>query len=137
MTLETTADGEGDREGFGGRRYRSGATRAAAYDDTYDDFPAFLEPRLREARRLLHPTGTLYVHLDYREAHYVKILLDEIFGREAFLNELIWAYDYGARPSPTAGPQSTTRSWCTCENRASTCSTPTRWIASRTWPQGW
>ena len=98
VTLETTADSEGDREGFGGRRYRSRVVGASAYDDTYDDFPVFLEPRLREARRLLHPTGTVYVHLDYREAHYIKILLDEIFGREAFLNELIWAYDYGAKP---------------------------------------
>ncbi len=98
VTLETTADGGGDRDGFGGRRYRSVATGTAAYPDRYDDYPAFLEPRLREARRLLHPTGTLYVHLDYREAHYIKILLDEIFGRDSFLNELIWAYDYGGKP---------------------------------------
>ncbi len=98
VTLETTADSHGDREGFGGRRYRTRVVGASAYEDHYDDFPAFLEPRLREAHRLLHPTGTVYVHLDYREAHYIKILLDEIFGREAFLNELIWAYDYGAKP---------------------------------------
>ena len=44
------------------------------------------------------PHGTLYFHIDYREAHYCKLLLDELFGRDAFLNELIWAYDYGAKP---------------------------------------
>src|SRR5213079_1289150 len=66
--------------------------------DAFDDYLGFLEPRLTEARRLLDPTGTLYFHIDYREAHYCKLLLDELFGRESFLNEIIWAYDYGARP---------------------------------------
>ena len=98
ITLETVADIAGDREGFGGKRYRSQAPGTAAYADSFDDYPAFLAPRLAEAHRLLHPTGTLYVHLDYREAHYVKIQLDAIFGRDAFLNELIWAYDYGGKP---------------------------------------
>jgi site-specific DNA-methyltransferase (adenine-specific) len=98
ITLETVADIAGDREGFGGKRYRSQALGTAAYADSFDDYPAFLAPRLAEAHRLLHPTGTLYVHLDYREAHYVKIQLDAIFGRDAFLNELIWAYDYGGKP---------------------------------------
>jgi len=69
-----------------------------AYADAFDDLPAYLEPRLREARRLLADHGTLYVHLDPRESHYVKVLLDGIFGRACFLNELIWAYDYGAKP---------------------------------------
>ncbi len=78
-------------------RYRSGAARAASYLDRYDDYLAFIEPRLREARRVLATDGTLYFHIDYREAHYCKVLLDEIFGRECFLNEIIWAYDYGAR----------------------------------------
>ena len=55
-------------------------------------------PALRRARELLAPHGTLYFHIDYREAHYCKLLLDEVFGRDAFLNELIWAYDYGAKP---------------------------------------
>ena len=57
-----------------------------------------LEPRLARARSLLAPHGTLYFHIDYREAHYCKLLLDEVFGRDAFLNELIWTYDYGAKP---------------------------------------
>ena len=64
----------------------------------FEDYLGFLEPRLRELRRVLAPEGTLYLHLDYREAHYAKLLLDELFGRECFLNELIWAYDYGAKP---------------------------------------
>jgi site-specific DNA-methyltransferase (adenine-specific) len=96
-TLATVADAEGGRVGFGGRRYRSELLESSSYRDEFDDYLGFLEPRLREARRLLTESGTLYVHLDYREAHYVKLLLDEIFGRECFLNELIWAYDYGAR----------------------------------------
>ena len=96
-SLRTVADPDGDRTGFGGRRYRTQQVEATAYDDSFDDYLAFLEPRLREARRLLDETGTLYVHLDPREAHYVKLLLDDLFGRDCFLNELIWAYDYGAK----------------------------------------
>jgi site-specific DNA-methyltransferase (adenine-specific) len=96
-TLEAVANDEGDRTGFKGRRYATRLLRESSYRDAFDDYLGFLEPRLRELRRLLHPTGTLYLHLDYREAHYVKLLCDEIFGRESFLNEIIWAYDYGAR----------------------------------------
>jgi site-specific DNA-methyltransferase (adenine-specific) len=84
--------------GFGGRRYRSELLERSSYRDAFDDYLGFLAPRLAEARRLLNPTGTLYFHIDYREAHYCKLLLDELFGRECFLNELIWAYDYGAKP---------------------------------------
>ncbi|WP_419470648.1 DNA-methyltransferase [Conexibacter woesei] len=98
-TLRVVADAEnGTRTGFGGRRYRTEAVGSMAYADAFDDLPAYLEPRLREAWRLLADHGTLYVHLDPRESHYVKVLLDTIFGRDAFLNELIWAYDYGAKP---------------------------------------
>lgn len=96
-TLETVADMEGDRTGFKGRRYSTRLLNESSYRDSFDDYLGFLEPRFRELHRLLHPTGTLYLHLDYREAHYVKLLCDEIFGREQFLNEIIWAYDYGAR----------------------------------------
>jgi site-specific DNA-methyltransferase (adenine-specific) len=96
-TLLTTLDADGDRTGFGGRRYSTRLLARSAYRDGYADYLAFLEPRLREARRLLSPSGTLYFHIDYREAHYCKLLLDEIFGRECFLNEIIWAYDYGGR----------------------------------------
>jgi site-specific DNA-methyltransferase (adenine-specific) len=93
-----TAGEGGDRTGFGGRRYSSTLLRRLSYEDAFDDYLGFLAPRLAEARRLLAPHGTLYFHIDYREAHYCKLLLDEIFGRDAFLNELIWAYDYGAKP---------------------------------------
>jgi site-specific DNA-methyltransferase (adenine-specific) len=83
--------------GFQGKRYEQLVTQVLSYDDEFADYWGFLEPRLREAWRLLHDTGTLYVHLDYRESHYAKVLLDAMFGRECFLNEIIWAYDYGAR----------------------------------------
>jgi site-specific DNA-methyltransferase (adenine-specific) len=96
-TLAVVRDGEGERTGFQGRRYRSRLLAESSYSDVFADYHAFLEPRLREAHRLLHSAGTLYFHIDYREAHHCKLLLDEIFGRECFLNELIWAYDYGAR----------------------------------------
>jgi len=97
-TLSVVADEHGERVGFAGRRYRSSLLRSLSYDDAFADYLAFLEPRLERARELLAPHGTLYFHIDYREAHYCKLLLDELFGRDAFLNELIWAYDYGAKP---------------------------------------
>jgi site-specific DNA-methyltransferase (adenine-specific) len=98
QTLSVAVDPAGDRVGFGGRRYRSRLLSELQYDDEFDDYLGFLEPRLRLARELLAAHGTLYFHIDYREAHYCKLLLDECFGRDAFLNELIWAYDYGAKP---------------------------------------
>ncbi|HEX3803806.1 MAG TPA: DNA methyltransferase [Solirubrobacteraceae bacterium] len=94
----TDAHAPGARTGFGGHRYASRLLQSLSYDDAFGDYLAFLEPRLRRTRDLLAPHGTLYFHIDYREAHYCKLLLDEIFGRDAFLNELIWAYDYGAKP---------------------------------------
>ena len=96
--LETVADPEGDRSGFGGRRYRSTeVSEELSYSDAFDDYQGFLAPRLIEAHRLLDERGTLYLHLDPRESHYCKVLLDQIFGRECFLNEIVWAYDYGGR----------------------------------------
>jgi site-specific DNA-methyltransferase (adenine-specific) len=96
-TLQTVPDQDGDRTGFMGRRYKTRLLAESSYLDEFEDYLAFLDPRLREAHRLLTPSGTFYFHIDYREAHYCKLLLDEIFGRECFLNEIIWAYDYGAR----------------------------------------
>ncbi len=96
-SLATEASENGDRVGFGGRRYATRLLAESSYQDEFADYLAFLEPRLLEARRLLRRSGTLYFHIDYREAHYCKLLLDELFGRENFLNEIIWAYDYGAR----------------------------------------
>jgi DNA modification methylase len=97
-TTRMTPDADGDRTGFAGRRYRTELLERSSYRDSFDDYLGFLEPRLRQIHRLLDAEGTLYLHLDQREAHYAKLLLDEIFGRDAFLNELIWAYDYGAKP---------------------------------------
>jgi site-specific DNA-methyltransferase (adenine-specific) len=95
--IKTARDEEGDRLGFGGRRYATTRVARSAFADAFDDYLGFLEPRLHEARRVLKPSGALYFHIDYREVHYCKVLLDTIFGRESFLNEIIWAYDYGAR----------------------------------------
>ncbi|MBV9194785.1 MAG: site-specific DNA-methyltransferase [Solirubrobacterales bacterium] len=97
-TLTVAADDRGGRVGFAGRRYRSRLLQSLSYDDAFADYLEFLEPRLVQARSLLAEHGTLYFHIDYREAHYCKLLLDEVFGRDAFLNELIWTYDYGAKP---------------------------------------
>jgi site-specific DNA-methyltransferase (adenine-specific) len=96
-TLETTPDEDGDRVGFQGRRFKTRLLAESSYRDFFDDYLAFLQPRLEHACRLLTDSGTLYFHIDYREAHYCKLLLDELFGRDSFLNEIIWAYDYGAR----------------------------------------
>lgn len=96
-TVAVTGDPDGDRTGFGGRGYRTEELSRISYEDTFDDYPAFLEPYLVEAHRLLDDRGTLYLHIDYREAHYVKVLLDRIFGRDCFLNEIVWAYDYGGK----------------------------------------
>jgi site-specific DNA-methyltransferase (adenine-specific) len=96
--LKTVRDEDnGDRVGFGGKKYRTVKLGSRAFADRFDDFLGFIEPRLVEAKRLLSKTGSLFLHIDHREVHYCKILLDEIFGRECFMNEIIWAYDYGGR----------------------------------------
>ncbi|MFW0108023.1 DNA-methyltransferase [Rothia sp. P7181] len=97
QSLKTVRSEGGNRVGYQGQRYQTIKGDIASYDDSFADFWSFLEPRLQEAWRLLKPEGTLYLHLDYREVHYAKVLLDGLFGRECFLNEIIWAYDYGAR----------------------------------------
>ena len=96
--LKTVRDDvNGDRTGFGGRRYRTVRLGAQEFVDTFDDFMDFIAPRLQEAHRILSPTGSFFFHIDYREAHYCKVLLDSIFGRECFMNEIIWSYDFGGR----------------------------------------
>ena len=92
-----TQVGEGDRIGFGGNSYQTEVLGEGEYNDVFGDFEAFLRPRLKEAYRVLKPDGSFYFHIDYREAHYCKITLDQIFGRENFINEIIWAYDFGGR----------------------------------------
>ncbi|RLP09651.1 DNA-methyltransferase [Propionibacterium australiense] len=96
-TTSMVAAEDGPRLGFRGRSYETVRGSVLGYDDAFEDYWDFLEPRLEEAWRLLSSTGTLYLHLDYREAHYAKVLLDALFGRGCFLNEIIWAYDYGGR----------------------------------------
>ena len=88
---------DGDRVGFQGKRYKTQLLGELAFEDSFDDFLSFIKPRLKEAYRLLSPNGSFFLHIDYREAHYCKILLDAIYGRESFMNEIVWAYDYGAR----------------------------------------
>lgn len=95
--IQVEQNQEGDRVGFGGNRYQTRVVGEKAYRDIFDDYLAFLEPRLREAYRVLKSTGSFYFHIDYREVHYCKVLLDDIFGRDCFLNEIIWAYDFGGR----------------------------------------
>lgn len=103
--LRTVQSSVGDRIGFQGKRYESEVVSQRAFGDRFDDYLGFLKPRLLEAYRVLSADGTLYFHIDYREVHYCKLLLDEIFGRESFLNEVIWAYDYGARTTKKWPPK--------------------------------
>ncbi len=93
-----TSSGEG-RRGFHGLRYSIERVESGTFADSFDDYAAFLMPRIEAIVRCLTPDGSLFVHLDYREVHYIKVALDRLLGRERFMNELIWAYDYGARPS--------------------------------------
>lgn len=85
-------------QGFGGRSYSLTPGEHKEYDDRHADFLAFLRPRVAEARRVLKPDGSLFFHIDPRESHYCKVMLDDVFGRASFLNEIVWAYDYGGRP---------------------------------------
>jgi site-specific DNA-methyltransferase (adenine-specific) len=96
-SITVERDEDGDRVGFKGHAYRTTVTGTKSYLDVFDDYLEFIGPRLEEARRVLAPTGSIFVHLDAREVHYVKVLMDWIFGRDAFMNEIVWAYDYGAR----------------------------------------
>lgn len=96
-TVETTRDEAGDRVGFQGKRYKTSVLDKMAFEDAFDNFLEFLVPRLEQAHRLLRPDGSFFLHLDYREVHYCRVALDELFGRDCFMNEIIWAYDFGAR----------------------------------------
>lgn len=96
--IRTVRDPEGDRVGFKGSTYKTEELGTRQYADVFDDYEGFIRPRLEEAYRVLAPHGSLYFHIDYREVHYCKLWLDQIFGRECFINEIIWAYDYGGKP---------------------------------------
>jgi len=95
--IKVVADENGNRNGFAGRRYKTMPQASSSYQDSFDDFLAFLMPRIKESLRCLTPDGSFFLHLDYREVHYAKVALDALLGRSHFMNEIIWAYDYGAR----------------------------------------
>jgi site-specific DNA-methyltransferase (adenine-specific) len=118
--VRTVRDPAGDRVGFQGERYRTLKLGSRSFADGFPDFLAFLEPRLEEARRVLKPDGSLLVHLDYREVHYCKVLLDALFGRESFRNEIIWAYDYGGRSRRRWSPKHDNILWYAKDPRAYT-----------------
>jgi site-specific DNA-methyltransferase (adenine-specific) len=109
--IRATRDAQGDRVGFQGRRYHSEEIASGSFRDRFDDFLHFLEPRLIEARRILSPYGCFFLHIDYREVHYCKVLLDEVFGRECFMNEIIWAYDFGGRTKKRWPPKHDSILW--------------------------
>lgn len=109
--IRTVRDKQGDRIGYKGERYRTEIQSTSAFADQFDDYMGFLVPRLREAQRVLHPNGSLFVHLDYREVHYVKVSLDGLFGRRSFINEIIWSYDYGARATKRWSPKHDNLLW--------------------------
>lgn len=96
ITVEQDTEG-GDRIGFNGQSYRTQVISESGFSDSFDEYLEFLEPRLEEAHRVLRASGSLFFHIDYREVHYCKVLLDGIFNRSSFINEIIWAYDYGGR----------------------------------------
>ena len=100
LKAKAAKEGDGGRRGFGGRRYEVErvATSALRYDDAFDDFEAFLLPRIEASLRCLTKNASLFVHLDANEVHYVKVALDRLLGRDRFMNEIIWSYDYGGRP---------------------------------------
>jgi site-specific DNA-methyltransferase (adenine-specific) len=105
IQLKTVSDKKGDRIGFGGKTYKTKQIGQKSFADKFDNFTTFIEPRLVQAYRLLKENGSLFFHIDHREIHYCKILLDEIFGRKSFINEIIWAYDYGARSKKRWSPK--------------------------------
>lgn len=96
--LRAVQDDTATRVGFGGKTYRTERVESGSYADRFDDFVGFLLPRIEASLRCLSPNGSLFVHLDAREVHYVKVALDGLLGRERFMNEIVWAYDYGGRP---------------------------------------
>ena len=109
--LRTVADRDGDRVGFGGRRYRTERLGETGFDDRFDDYVGFLRDRIEAARPTLTADASLFLHVDFREVHYCKVMLDEVFGRESFMNEIIWAYDYGGRSKRRWSPKHDNLLW--------------------------
>ena len=133
--IRTVADRNGDRVGFQGKRYRTVRVGATGFDDRFDDYVGFLRERMEEARRVLEPDGSLFLHVDYREVHYCKVMLDEVFGRDSFMNEIIWAYDYGARAKRRWSAKHDNLLWYVKDPEDYVFPT-TKWTGSPTWPPG-
>jgi len=95
--IETVRSEDGDRTGFQGHTYKTKVIGEQSFLDIYDDYIRFLRDRIEETERVLTSDGSFFLHLDYREIHYAKVMCDEVFGRESFINEIIWSYDYGGR----------------------------------------
>ena len=110
-TVRTVADEGGDRTGFKGRRYRTERLGTTGFEDRFDDYIGFLRERVEAARLLLAADASLFLHIDHREVHYCKVMLDEVFGRESFMNEIVWAYDYGARSKRRWSPKHDNLLW--------------------------
>ena len=137
-TIHAKLDSEGDRIGFHGMTYRTSKGKTTHYVDKFadsEDYLAFLRPRFEEAYRVLRPHGSFFLHIDYREVHYCKVMLDEIFGRDSFMNEIIWSYDLGGDPSP-GGPRNTITSYGTLKRPNIIPSILRRWIGFRIWHRG-
>ena len=96
-SLKTIKSNNGDRTGFKGQKYSTKIIGSKSYSDIHENFLDFLKERIIQTKRILKENGSFFLHLDYREIHYAKVMCDEIFGRQSFINEIIWAYDYGAR----------------------------------------
>jgi len=95
--IETVRSEDGDRIGFKGHTYKTKVIGEQSFFDIYDDYIRFLRNRIEQTERVLTSDGSFFLHLDYREIHYAKVMCDEVFGRESFINEIIWSYDYGGR----------------------------------------
>lgn len=99
---------------FGTGVVRRGRGPGHAYADRADDpdaFVAWLLPYLEHARRALRAAGSLFVHLDYRAVHYVKVALDRLFGRARFVNEVAWCYAVGGKSRRGFGRKHDTILW--------------------------
>ena len=136
VRLRTVRDESGDRTGYKGHAYRTERLGVSAFDDAFDDYLAFMRPRFEEALRLLTPEGSFFLHVDYREVHYCKVMLDEVFGQDCFMNEIIWAYDYGARSKSRWSAKHDNILWYVRDPSA-TPTTTTPSTGSRTWRPDW
>jgi len=79
--------------------------KSFGYDDSWSNYYGMMNRALVGCWKTLADDGSLLLHVDYREVHYLKVMLDQVFGRECFMNEIIWSYDYGARSKKRWSPK--------------------------------